>query len=261
MGHERIGTLPKSKKWINILNQLTSINTDSDAILGIAKQTLINVEDRFQSIPYDKGVFATFKFLVCFSVSMRSPDPFNKLFEENILISNILTPLAVGKALKEKVLQESNRSLEYSEIAQFAALDALANWFKANNVQDSLFKSLASPNDIWRDIGTAPGFCTISRLFFAKYTERYLRYFLEREASAYINNVQDRELFEFELNNYIDDISLHAFEMSKITQSYAAGWFNKHTTEGVPTDQIIQEFVNYAFRKLGNEITGEAIEL
>lgn len=258
MGHERIGILPKRKKWINILDQLSSLNADPDVISNIAQQTLVNVENRFLNIPHDRGVLATVKFLVIFSVSMRYPDPYEKLSQEGILIQKVLTPLNVGKALKEWVSLESDRSLEYSEIAQYAAFDALANWYRTHNVQNSLFESLTTPNDIWHNAGTATGFCNLSRLFFAKFTERYLRYFLEREASAYIDNIEDRELFDLQLYSFIDDISLHAFETSKITESYAAGWFNKHALDAIPSEENIQEFINYAFYKIRNELSGEA---
>ncbi len=87
-----------------------------------------------------------------------------------------------------------------------------------------------------------------------------MRYFLEREASAQLSSLEVRERFTKSLHDHIEDVSRHAFETSKITQSFAAGWFNNHARESRPTDTEIRSFLAIAFGKLQEEIQREAAE-
>jgi hypothetical protein len=84
-----------------------------------------------------------------------------------------------------------------------------------------------------------------------------LNYFLDRVTSATFKNIQQREQFHHEIHDHIDDISKHAFETAKITQSFAAGWFNKHTREKIPDSKEIEGFLSIAFGKLRDELRRE----
>jgi len=68
----------------------------------------------------------------------------------------------------------------------------------------------------------------------------------------------ERDEFEKQLAAHVDDVSQHAFETAKITQSFAAGWFNKHAKSGVPTDREITTFLTLAFGKMRAELQREA---
>jgi len=83
---------------------------------------------------------------------------------------------------------------------------------------------------------------------------------LEREASAQLPSFEARESFAKSLHVHIEEVSRHAFETSKITQSFAAGWFNNHARESRPTDTEIRGFLATAFGKLQEEMQREAAE-
>src|SRR5207237_918033 len=112
--------------------------------------------------------------------------------------------------------------------------------------------------DVWKQASNGGGFCELSRIFFGKFTERYLNYFLEREASAVLPNLEQRERFSQELTQRVDDVSRYAFETARITQSFAAGWFNKHARSGLPSDASIRGFLRLAIAKLREELRREA---
>ncbi len=101
----------------------------------------------------------------------------------------------------------------------------------------------------------------MSRVFFANFVERYLKYFLEREASAELASIGEREEFGRRLEEQIEFLSHHAFDTAQITQSFAAGWFNKRVAEDRrPNDQEIIGFLAFAFSKLRQELQREAAE-
>ena len=54
-------------------------------------------------------------------------------------------------------------------------------------------------------------------------------------------------------------ITEHAFEISKIMQSYAAGWFNKHALDIVPSQDSVTDFLRMSFGKVREELRLEAM--
>jgi hypothetical protein len=116
---------------------------------------------------------------------------------------------------------------------------------------------LEDPFEVWRKAGNGAGFCELSRLFFAKFTQRYLEYFLQRASPATLGGIGERVQFEQQLAKHVDDISLHAFETAKITQSFAAGWFNNRVKGDVPNEKEIEGFLSVAFGKIRDALQRE----
>ena len=65
------------------------------------------------------------------------------------------------------------------------------------------------------------------------------------------------ERFAAELRSHVNAISHHAFETSKIAQSFAAGWYNNHIKNKTPSDREIQAFLSTAFGKIREELQRE----
>lgn len=260
MGHERLGVLPRTKKWRDVVAAISTSNMSDSQVSDIAKTTIENVRSQYRRILLDDGVKAAFEFLVIFSIASRFQDPSHKLYSFDINVTNNPTPLSVAKAAHQWVTKRAN-SLEYAQLAKCAVGDAIVIWHKQNQPkQERLFKLPDEPFEIWRKAGKGSGFCELSRLFFAKFTERYLKYFLDREASSVTTSVEERNQFQQQIERRIDDISNHAFETSKITQSYAAGWFNKYAKEGIPDDAAIEGFLEYSFGKMREELLREGLK-
>lgn len=257
MGHERVGILPKTRRWTTVVGGMASFSASENNVLEIAQQTLKNVQSRFADIERDKGVQAAFQFLVLLSMSAKHPSPSEFLAKQGVMLSENTSPLQIAKAITEWVSKHSE-SNEYASFAQSAAIDAISEWYKKNQTfQDNLFAGDKDQFDVWRKSADGSGFCELSRLYFSKFTERYLRYFLERAASASMNSILTRNRFNAELQNHLNEISKHAFETSKITQSFAVGWFNKNAKGTIPSARKIQDFLNIAFGKIRGELLRE----
>jgi len=241
MGHERVGALPKTKPWQRVVKNIAAFDGNETQSRKIANQTLDNVRSKFESIQQDPNVREAFRFLTELAVSGARGNWTSLQLPENP------TPFTVAKAL-DRAISGRTGSSEYAALAKAAATDAIANWYAQNTVQ------------IWRDAGTAAGFCEIARLFFARFTERYLNYFLEREASAVSRTIEQRDAFQKQLKDQIDAVSRHAFETAKIAQSFAAGWYNRHARNKVPADDEISGFLAIAFGKLREDLRREKTE-
>jgi hypothetical protein len=258
MGHERTGTLPKSKRWRDIVTSIGALTGGEFDVGAIADETLKAVRLRFLKLEHDPAPLATFAFLVELSVAaLETGNVARPVGLDGRGVQ--MTPLALAAALHSR-LATLNCEPEYREIAAAAGADALALWYQDHRVQDrSLFEDFDQADQTWAKLGAGGGFCDLSRLFFAKFVERYLSYFLEREASRAAPSLSHREQVRADLAAHLDDVSQHAFETSRITQSFAAGWFNKHSSKGMPSQAKIRGFFDHALSKLRDEMAREGV--
>jgi hypothetical protein len=257
MGHERIGLLPKSKKWRDIVSSIAMASESEAELSSLVTRTLEAVRNRYLNIHSDKGVQAAFGFLV----GLTNPPNLRKgsVAGTDLDIKSNPSPLRITAALQSWVSSYAN-SLEYAELAKRAAADVIGIWTERHANQLDLFTGDRTAEGIWNKASSASGFCEVSRLFFSKFTERYLRYFLEREASSQISSFLERNQFEKRLCQHLDSISQHAFDTAKIMQSFAAGWYNNHVKDAAPSDNEIETFLRLAFGKIREEILREATE-
>jgi hypothetical protein len=253
MGHERTGSLPKTEPWRRVVQRIAAFDGNEQQTRQIANDTLDNVRDRFQAIQRDPNVQTAFKFLTEIGAAASGSRQTSIQLPENP------TPFAVAKALDNQLRIERG-SAEYGAVAKAAATDAIAHWYSENATQPSLFGTTEQNAAIWGKASTAEGFCEIARLFFAKFTERYLNYFLEREASAACRTIEQRDLLEKQLRDQIDEVSRHAFETTRIAQSFAAGWYNRHAKATEPSEDEISGFLAIAFGKLREDLRREKTE-
>ncbi len=256
MGHERIGVLPRTTRWRKIVAQLAKLPTAEATVPQLASGTLECVRTRFQQIHRDTGVQAAFEFLIGLTAIGGMSKSAMEWSSLPVDFTNNPSPLRIAQALRTWLSGREN-SLEYRSIAERAATDAITNWHARQSEQGSLFGPSDEAANVWKKASNGAGFCELSRLFFAKFTERYLNYFLEREASAALPTIEDRERFREQLRQHVDQISQHAFETAKITQSFAAGWYNRHALRGRPSQREVERFLSIAFGKIREELLRE----
>jgi len=258
MGHERVGFLPRSRRWRDIVDTIgESISSGKrENLPPLAAETLECVRARYLRIHNDKGVGAAFGFLVALTCPERDADT-GQLTAARIDLRENPSPVRIAASLNAWVRLNS-ASAEYAEIARRAGADTITSWTYKQRHQPNLFGTADQAREIWKNGQSAEGFCEISRIFFASFTERYLRYFLEREASSRSNNIDAREQFNEVLRKHLDEVSQHAFETAKITQSFAAGWYNNHVRDRCPSDSEVRDFLRLCFQKIREELLREA---
>lgn len=257
MGHERIGILPKTRQWRQVVQNISEFSFDNNNIADITQNTIRNVRSRFDQVHKDAGIQSAFEFFVLLTAASKSKDPYNYLSRNGISVPKDFTPLQLSKSLNNWV-SINKESYEYGAFAAQSAVDTISDWyrFKKSN-QFSLFDTEENPFETWRKASNGAGFSDLARYFFTNFTQRYLKYFLEREASAYSSSIEIRESFNSQLEKHVEEISKHAFETTKITQSFAAGWYNKNVKDEIPSRNKIAGFLSIAFGKLKGELLRE----
>lgn len=260
MGHKRLGVLPKSKKWRDIVRAIEACTSGKVPVEEVAKNTLSNVRNLYNELEKDPSVKASLSFLVEFSYAFKTQNPGKYLVENGILPTDNLSPMSLAVAINY-YKQESFHSKEYQSIAKQATIDALNHWYHSNiDHGKNFFSAEIKPENVFAKAASGGGFSEISRLFFAKFTERYLKYFLEREAAPRIKDINLINNFSEAIETFTDEVSKHAYQTSKITQSYAAGWYNKHSKENKPSGKDINKLIRNTFKKMRSEILFEELK-
>ncbi len=258
MGHKRLGYLPKTKAWRIIIAEMGKFALGRAEVSSITKNTLQNVQSRFSRLSEDPSIHSSFEFLLHLSYAFQKENPIKYLTEKKILEKSEISLLKIGRAARDYKKESEVASHEYQTFARQAAIDAINNFYNVNAESGrSLFDNDVDTAAVFNKAGNGSGFCELSRMYFSKLTERYLKYFLEREAATRITNIGARNRFSAEIEKHVNDISKHAFKTAKITQSYSAGWYNKNAIKEFPTEKEVKGFLSYALGKMKSELLME----
>src|SRR5688572_27393540 len=84
MGHERIGYLPRTKRWREIVEDIGSFSSSNSNVGRIASLTTKNVRSKFKNIEEDKGVLSAFKFIIFLAYSSTLKNPLSFLNQHGI---------------------------------------------------------------------------------------------------------------------------------------------------------------------------------
>lgn len=176
MGHERVGFLPKTKRWKCLVRQIASISSSEIPVSLVAAQTLQNVRKQYETLCSDDAVRTVFTFLVTVSRTCRFENPPAQLRDYGVSLLDQASLLSIVKALHQQ-LPAHEPSTEYGQLALGAATDTIGRWHKQHSSdQVPLFQPASEFFESWRNLGKGSGFCELSRLHFGRLTERYLHY-------------------------------------------------------------------------------------
>lgn len=252
MGHIRLGTLPRSKKWREVVDLL-----DADAPLDEVAAAAAKASELDLARASDDPAFQLVtSLLVQMPLWARSPG-FDQVLEnlnfDPDSLSSVSTFLANLSGSIDRSFFELGGSSDAGELARLALLETLSSEFR--NMLPSLFEP--TPQEIRQALASfssGSNFARLARAFFAKLTYKSLDYFLSRElanhtgAAKRFSNDAERTAFERALLQ-------HTMEASRIVEEFAGGWYGKTVWKEQKLDQAaINKFTRYAFKKMRSEL-------
>jgi len=256
MGHERIGFLPRTKQWNAIVEQLSMFGGNITSIIKITDDTLTAIRKTYEAMPYDESVVKAVSYLAMLAFSAKQPEQTAFLNENGYVVDAKMSLFSLIESA-QKYIQTENGSLEVNKIAKDAAMQAIITYHESHQTKQlSLFEEEA--DNVWKAAGSGAAFCELARNFFAAFTDRQIRYYIERAAASAINDYGELQSFSTILSVQSNAIADHAFETSKIMQSFAAGWFNKHVNSSALSSIDVTNFLRMSFGKMREEFRREA---
>lgn len=252
MGHERIGFIPKTKQWQSIVAQLQAYDGDKSTVSKVAADTLDALRALYSSLAYDPAIIASVRFLATVCHFSNSSE---KLKEIDVEANGDITMYSLLQGANQYLSDESD-SMEVGKLAKDSLMNAIISYQQVHETNQLSFDGF-DEKSVWSDIDSGAAFCEMTRSFVAEFTERNLNYFLERAAASEIQDYSRLISFNQNLKKQAEAITTHSQDISKLVQSFAAGWYNKNTGVQIPDDRKISGFLSVAFKKIKEEFRRE----
>lgn len=253
MGHVRLGSLPRSRKWQQVVGLL-----DDDAdVRRIAAASSEAAEAALAKAASEPSFAEAFWLLTQIPLAARSDDFADALRGLGLKVSDGPTLIEVvgafGDAIERQASEKgAGRQNDFGEIARLSAVEALGA--VAGRDLPGLFGP--SPEDVRHAIGklTSPkNFTVLAREFFSRLTRRTLDYYLSRELSNHVGGdgrfrtLADQSDFDTALDS-------HCREASRIVKEFAGSWYSKSIYEETLTPDAAERFAHVAFKKVRKEL-------
>ncbi len=252
MGHIRLGTLPQSKKWREVVRLL-----ENDASIDAIAEAAALASERDLSKASNDPIFQfVSSLLVRLPLMARTPgfdDALNDLGVGENATSSITGLLAGLELAINRQSFENGFSSDAGEMAKSAFLETVSVLLRDN--VPSLFEPTS--DDIRNELAkfaSGDRFSGLARDFFARLTYRSLDYYLSRELA---NHTGDAKRFSGDVQRveFQQALARHTLEASKIVQEFAGGWYGKTVWQKGSLDQdAINRFTKFAFKKMRDEL-------
>jgi hypothetical protein len=225
MGHVRLGYLPKTRRWRNVVRLLSTATGD---IGTIADATATAADDRLRQLRNDASFAYCFWLLTRIAWASRSKDFAGALGDLGIQVRTDDTALSFISLVSRHagmVLAEYPGSGPFSEMASLSMRRALTETVGLQG-QSLLGSSLEDLRLAFRRYSTPAQFGAIATRYFSDLFAQTLRYYVDRELANNIGSghslttVSDGQTF----SNALD---LYARQTARIMEQFAEDWYSK----------------------------------
>lgn len=258
MGHTRLGKIPTTRKWREVVGIFTAaksaeLTPDAPLVSELAASTLRASKEALREGVKDGGLAYVFYLLTQIALSVRRQDASEALRSLGLQLSHNSSHFDFTVELHrviDKHFRESIRRSDVGEMAQLAAGETLTNFFRSQprdlftSSQDQLFRDL-------RSLGTQTTFGAVARTFFSNFMSRMLGFYLSKFVlpggrQKVIDSAND-------LTKFNEALKQHAHQRAAIIHEFAEKWFSKTEFEQGIEPNNTRRFVAYACKKLEDE--------
>ena len=251
MGHNILGNLPRTRKWIQVLDLIGG----GAGTPEIAAATMEASQEGLSKAANDPGLVHAVWLLTQIPLAARGENFVSNLRNLGLEVSNTPSFLEVTGAFTGAVdahLRRSGGRTDLGEMAQMAAAETLTALGMSKT--QSLFGT--TPADVQRafkTFSTNQQFSSLAREFFGRLSRKHLTYYLSRTLSNYVGgdgrfaNVSEHVQFN-------EALDLHCRQASLIIERFSGGWFSKTNFKGGITPEKTAGFVHVALKKIRAEL-------
>ncbi len=259
MGHIRLGRLPKTRKWneiVDLIHYGAGAGQIANAVLRAAEKNL-----RFAG--RDQGVVEGVWLLMQLPLAARSDDFAGALRELGLDVGDAPGLFEIIAAVGERIdasMPATRGRTDVGEIAQMAVAETLSE-FVGSRV-DNLFG--VGPEDVRHHFGTLAtikNFGLFAKDFYARFAEKTLDYLLSKTLPDHVGEGR-RFATLADQGAFSDALHTHCREVAKIVQAYSGEFLSKHRFEldGSIDRKTASDYASYGFKKMVDGLTqGEAL--
>jgi hypothetical protein len=261
MGHQRLGDVPKTQKWANVVAKVAgdgqgsqAANQFADAIQEIAAATLTAAEAGLLKSIDDPGLRYTFYLLTQIVLAAREPNWQAGLSNLGIHLSNDSSVYDLTSEVQfaiDDYLSSQGGPSDVSEMAQKAAGEAIARLAEAK--ANALFGTGSDEvQDALRDLSTKAGFARLGQSFFGGFMSRYLNFYVSRITAGQVGGASLQQVGD--LTQFNEALATHCHQSARIIRDFCGEWYSKtEFQKGIDLDNT-SGFMAVALKKLKAEL-------
>jgi hypothetical protein len=257
MGHIRLPHLPRTKRWQEVVD---IVGGGGGSAAAVASATLDAIDESFASGADDAGLVRAVWLLAKLPDAAKSGTFAEALRDLGVKVSANPSISEVTAAISDAVdsyLGGARRQRsDVGEMALGAAVEALSK-----NLEQRTTSLFPETDDVRRAIdklGTEVQFGRLARDFFARFTERSLKYYVDRELPRHVG--ADRRFQTLaDQKEFSRALELHCQQAAKIVEAFAGGWWSKARFEKDLSEERTARFVSYALKKMRDELRKGAV--
>jgi hypothetical protein len=264
VGHTRLGRIPKTQQWTDIVGQFTDATipgamTSPANIAAIAAKALDATEEGLYRATADPGVRYTFFLMTQVALASRTPEWENKLRAYGVEITPNSTVFDLTAQLQDAIDRYVSRTrsgaTDLSEIAQKSAGEAITGFTTSDT--GKLFE--AEIRDAVRPLSTKRGFGELGQRFFGTFVARFLNFYLSRVTAAQLGSAGLRDLVDMSAFNR--SLRTHCTQSARIVRDFCGEWYSKTEYQKGINLENTSGFLAVAFEKLRSELKQQKAEM
>lgn len=252
LGHQRLGTLPRTKKWQRVVEM---IGGGAD-MRDIAEATSAAAERDMIDAGKDEALRHAFWLLTQIPLAARMGEHFiPELRMLGLKLSDRPSLVEIVTALTDAVdrhVRTTGGRTDLGEMAQLSAAESL-NAVASRELPGLFGTSFEDVRGALAGLGTPDQFSVLSRDFFARLTRRHLGYYLSRELPNHVG-VGKRFQTAREHKEFEGALDTHTRETARIVKEFSRDWFSKSNYEGGIDQDKAARFGHVAFDKIRREL-------
>ena len=261
MGHTRLGNLPKSQKWQDLVRRIAGSQVSGNSLSAasyveaIAAQTLEASRAGLDNAKHDSGVLYGFYLLTQVTLASRSRNWEDTLALHGIHLSNESTVFdltsEIQAAIDRHVSRSSSGATDLSEMAQQSVGEALISL--ADTRTASLFEgSRDEVRNAIRTLSTKKGFGELGQRFFGRFISRFLNFYLSRATAAALGGPRLPDLAG--VAEFNQALRTHCDQSARIVRDFCGEWYSKTAYQEGINPENASRFLAVAVRKLSSEL-------
>lgn len=259
MGHTRLGTLPRTKAWREVVG-LIAAGADVETV---AKATITAADKAFSGVFDDRGYNQAVWLLTQIGLAGKSPNAIEHLRQYGVSIPDNTSLVEIISALSSAMeckAAYNGKETDLGELAHRALVDAVITRMEPKIEQQSLFDMQTDTTQkALSTFGKETEFAKLSREFYSRLTRECMQYFLSRTLAGQLGDGL-RFATMNQMSQFEESMATHCREASLIVEKYSGEWFSKHNYEekGEISRESVQGFASWALKKINDELKAGA---
>ena len=252
MGHIRLGNLPRSRKW----QQVVALIECGAGTAQVANATIDAAERGLKEAAKDKGLVEAIWLLTQLPLAAKSGNFIDSLRGAGLDVSDSPSLMEIVGAFSDaidKKLSNNGGRTDLGEIAQMAASETMTKIIGSRT--QSLFGTTSEDvANAFSKLATNKQFSLFAREFFSRLTNKYLNYFVSRTVAHHIGEGRRFRTLA-QQGAFTKALATHSHEASIIVEEFSGGWFSKTNWEnrGISRKDALG-FAHVAMKKIVAEL-------